>query len=232
VEFTLLWAVLVGVAALLAVLRFAPLPDARKDLGDIVLTAAMIGLLVGRLASMIANGVNPIASPGDIIIVRSGVATGWATVAALAWAIWASRPRWRPALDNAAPAALIGLAGWHSGCLLREACLGPKTDLPWAMRLNGSVVGRHPTELYAAALLLVTGGLLWLLVRSRPHLAGTGLPAGLALAAAGATRLVTEPLRPSLGTGPVAWYALAIVVGLVYGVSRTIRRRTVETETS
>ncbi|HDH03066.1 MAG TPA: hypothetical protein ENH15_02330, partial [Actinobacteria bacterium] len=184
----------------------------------------------GRLAAMIASGVNPIQRPGDIIIVRSGVATGWATMAALAWAVWASRPLWRRALDNAGPAALIGLAGWHSGCLLRDACLGPKTDLPWAMRLDGSVVGRHPTELYAAALLAAIGGLLWFLVKNRPHLAGTGLPAGLALAAAGATRLITEPLRPALGDGPIGWYALAIVAGLVYAATLTIRPLTSEAD--
>ena len=213
-EFTLLWAAVTAVVPLGLVLRFAPLPGARKDLGDIVLASAMIGLFVGRIASMLANGVNPIARPGDIIIVRSGVATGWATIGALAWAIWATRPKWRSALDHAAPAALIGMAGWQAGCLLRDACLGNTTDLPWAMRLDGSAVGRHPTELYAAALFLVGGGVLWWLMRRLPQLGGTGLAAGIALAIAGSIRLATEPLRPALGRGPIGWYALAIVGGI------------------
>ena len=47
------------------------------------------------------------------------------------------------------------------------------------------------------------------------------------LALAGAIRLVTEPLRPSLGSGPVAWYVAAIGIGVVLTIAlslRTIRR--------
>ena len=45
-----------------------------------------------------------------------------------------------------------------------------------------------------------------------------GVVAGSALAIAGAVRLVTEPLRPSLGNGPLGWYAAAIAIGLALAV--------------
>ena len=45
---------------------------------------AVVGLFAGRLASMIGSGINPLTSPFDILIVRGGVATGLAALAALA----------------------------------------------------------------------------------------------------------------------------------------------------
>ncbi|NIR61686.1 MAG: hypothetical protein GWO02_20450, partial [Gammaproteobacteria bacterium] len=122
--------------------------------------------------------------------------------------------------DGLAAASLAGLAGWHAGCLARDACLGAASDVPWAMTQPGSAIGRHPVEIYAAiALAAAAIALSWW--RSARH-ATPGAAAGLALAAAGAVRLLTEPLRPSLTTGPVLWYGAAVVVGLV--ITRAVRR--------
>ncbi|MBA3362072.1 MAG: hypothetical protein H0T94_11510 [Acidimicrobiia bacterium] len=49
--------------------------------------------------------------------------------------------------------------------------------------------------------------------------------AGLGLAAAGLVRLATQPLRPSIGGGPVGWYLAGIIVGLIVAATRF--RRTV-----
>ena len=113
------------------------------------------------------------------------------------------------------PTGLAGLAGWHSGCLFRGTCLGTRSELPWTWAEPGSDLTRHPTELYAGLLFLVAAfGLLILLRRG----AAGGLVAGLGLAAAGLIRLLTEPLRPSLGSGPVWWYATALIVGAIAAV--------------
>ncbi len=112
--------------------------------------------------------------------------------------------------EIAIAAGVIGLAGWHAGCLFRDACLGTPTSLPWAWSQPGSDITRHPIELYTALLLAIAA---WLLFRLRLRYPAAGLVAGLSLAVAGASRLVTEPLRPSLFTGPVWWYAAAIVLG-------------------
>jgi prolipoprotein diacylglyceryltransferase len=212
-EFTLLGAALVGMIPLGLMLRYLPVRDAPEHLADVVLTGAMVGLFVGRLAAMLGNGVNPLTNPGDILIVRSGVATGWATVAAIAWVVVVTRPAGLAALDAAAPAALVGLGGWHAGCLVRDACLGTPTGLPWGMRLAGSEVARHPTELYAALLLGLAGVAMWLLLRRRRR--RLGVAAGLALAVAAVVRLATEPLRPALGDGPRWWYVAGIAIGLL-----------------
>ena len=223
-EFTLLWAALVGVAGLYAALWWMGRRDTSlcvRDLWEIAITAGVIGLAVGRLVAMMRGGVNPFAHPGDLLLVRAGVDTAAASVAALTSAGWLARTDLREQLDGLAPAALFGIAGWHAGCLFRDACLGTPSSLPWAWSQPGSDITRHPVELYAAVLLALAA---WLLFRLRLRYPAGGLVAGLALAGAGASRLVTEPLRPSLFAGPVWWYTAATVAGLAIA-GRAITRR-------
>jgi prolipoprotein diacylglyceryltransferase len=215
-EYTLLGAALVGVIPVYLVLhweaRRAGTTARARELWDITLGAAAAGVLVGRLAAMATAGVNPITHPADILIVRGGVATGPAALAALATAAWLGKRELWFVLDGLAPAALVGLGGWHAGCLVRGTCLGTPSRLPWAAAQNGSVITRHPVEIYAA-LALFAGAValeLWRVgLRTRP-----GLSAGMALAVAATVRLATEPLRPSLSGGPVGWYVAGALVGV------------------
>lgn len=213
-EFTLLGAAFVGVLGVYGALWFEArrgnAAECAADLWDVALTAAFVGLAVGRLAAMIGDGVNPVTNPQDILIVRAGVATGPAALAALAWVAWAGRRELVPVADGLAAAALLGLAGWHGACGIREACLGTPSDLPWAFAQQGSPITRHPVEVYAALALLVVGVMI---IRLRPLL--PGLAAGIGLLAGGGIRLLTEPMRLSLSGGPVWWYLAAIVGGAV-----------------
>lgn len=195
-------------------------PDWLEKPTDLLIGAAAVGMLVGRLAAMVMAGVNPITNPFDIILVRGGVDTAFATLGALAALAWASRDHLPAVLDLLAPAALAGLAGWHTGCLWRGSCLGAASDLPWAMALEGSTVTRHPVELYAALGLVLAA---WA-VRRVPPIAW--VPSGAALTAAAAIRLATEPLRLSVIGGSATTYALGVVLGLSligYGITRRIR---------
>lgn len=205
-ELTLLWAaVTAGVLAWLG-LRIWP-ERVPADGFDRLLAAALIGLAAGRLATMVSRGVNPITNLGDFIIIRGGVHTGVAALAFLTHLVWTTRSRLE-GVDALAPAALLGLAGWHGGCVWRGSCLGTQSDLPWAWALEASDITRHPVELYAVIGLIVGAFIvsrlswrLWVRV-------------GTALAIAAGVRLLTEPLRPSITGGPVYWYLAAIVVGL------------------
>ncbi len=101
------------------------------------------------------------------------------------------------------------------------ACLGRASDLPWAVAQEGSAVTRHPVEIYAAiAFLAATLAVFWWLRRMAT---GSGVAAAAGLAMAGAIRLITEPLRPSLGSGPAGWYLAAVGVG-VLGVAAALLR--------
>lgn len=216
-EFSLLWAALTAVGASWAGLRWLA-PDRHKGDLDRLISAAAVGLLVGRLAAMLSQGVNPLANPAEILVVRGGVSTVAATVAFVLTIVYSTRPG-LAGVDRVASPALVGLAGWHAGCLWRGACLGSPSDLPWAWSLPGSEVTRHPVELYTA-LLLLAGAVI---VARVP--AGKGRAAGAALAVAAGARLLTEPLRPSLEGGPVLWYSGAVVVGVAVFAYLTARPR-------
>ncbi|MFP4074204.1 MAG: prolipoprotein diacylglyceryl transferase family protein [Actinomycetota bacterium] len=204
-EFTLLWAVLTAVALGWLGLRMWSgwLPEHGFDR---LLGAGATGLIVGRLTAMVAQGVNPLANPGDFIIIRGGIHTGAATLAFLGMLAWSTRGE-RSGLDALAPATLLALAGWHAGCLWRGACLGAPSDLPWAWALDAGVVTRHPVEIYTA-LGLALGA--WLVSRLGWS---PWLRSGAALAVAAGMRLLTEPLRPSITGGPVAWYVAGVIAG-------------------
>lgn len=215
-EFTLLWAAATGVGLALVMARwersFGLVPEEAGSLSDLILGAAVAGLITGRLAAMVLSGTNPFTNPGDLLIVRSGVDTGFASLGALAFVSITSRRQLAATIDALAPAALAGLGGWHAGCLWRGACLGTTSSLPWAVAQEGSTITRHPVEIYAALAFLVAAAALLAWLRRGSRISGVIGSAGLALA--GTIRLATEPLRPSLGTGPIGWYLAAVAVGL------------------
>lgn len=209
-EFSLLWAALTAVAAAWAGLHLweERLPE---HAADRLLTATLVGLVVGRLTAMVVQGVNPLTNPAEIIVVRGGVDTTAATVGFVTSLVWSTR--WIPGVvDAVAPAVLAGVSGWHAGCLWRGACLGTPSDLAWAWAQTGSEVTRHPVEIYAAIALLL-GAFLVSRLGWRPW-----LRAGTALAVASTVRLMTEPLRPSLGGGPVGWYVVGVILGALIAV--------------
>ncbi len=205
-EFTLLWAALTGVGLMWVGTRLwtEGLPPKPTDL---LIGAATIGLIVGRLAAMLGQGINPVTHPLDIILVRGGVDTGFASLSAISMLLWTTRRR-TSYMDALAPAVLLGLAGWHAGCLWRSACLGTASGLPWTWTQPGSTVTRHPVEIYAAIGFAAAAYLVSRLSKR------AFLRFGVALAAAGLIRLAMEPMLHSIMGAPVEWYLAAAVVGL------------------
>jgi prolipoprotein diacylglyceryltransferase len=191
------------------------------DIWDAGITSAIGGIMVGRLVAMITAGINPLTDPAQIILVRSGVSTVGATIGTLAIFAFLARKQLFDAADAIAPSALAGLAGWHAGCLPTDGCLGTESSLPWAMTLDGSTITRHPVGLYAAALFAIAAFAIaaWKQYGRPPVLA----PTGVALIAAGAIRLSTEPLRISLAGGPVWLYASGILVGAAMVIAALVR---------
>ena len=213
-EFTLLGAAALGAAGLYGGLYWEGQgTGAGRDLWDTALIAVLAGLTVGRLAAMVLAGTNPIARPADIIVVRGGVDTVWASGTALVMLALLARREVLLVADALAAAALAGLAGWHAGCLLRDACLGTPSDLPWAFAVGGSDITRHPVELYTAGLLVLGAAVIIAWRRLRPPAAG--VLAALALATAAAARWATEPLRPSFSLSLVPWYAAATAAAVL-----------------
>lgn len=207
-EFGLLAAAVASLAAAWLVLRGT---DA-AGMFDILLTAAVVGMLAGRVGAMILAGTNPVTRPLDILIVRGGVDTVVASASALGFLAWVSRRALWATLDAIAPAMVAALSVWHAGCLAGGSCLGTPSGLPWAQATSAGGVTRHPTEIYAALGLALLATAL-VLLRRRIH-SGPGVLASGALLGVSVVRLATEPLRVTIGGGPWWWYATGVVAGV------------------
>ncbi|MGI9584193.1 MAG: prolipoprotein diacylglyceryl transferase family protein [Acidimicrobiia bacterium] len=225
-EFSLLGAAALGTFSFWLMLRW----EAKRgnaagcavDLWDAGLLSAISGLFIGRLVAMAQAGINPLTDPAQIILIRSGVSTAATAVATIAVFAFLSRRSLLPAADGIAPAALAGLAGWHAGCLTSGACLGTESNLPWAFALEGSLIARHPVELYTAAALFGASVCIALWKQyGRPPL---GAPAGVGLIAASGIRLATEPMRISLEGGPIWLYVVGAIAGAGLVVFSVVRR--------
>jgi prolipoprotein diacylglyceryltransferase len=214
-EFSLLWAALTAFGAGLLAIRILKPNEPDRPL-DRLIGAAVVGLFGGRIVTLLMTGINPLFNPGQVILIRGVVDTIPAAFVGAIALIYPLRKAPR-SLDAMAPIALIVLAGWQTGCVWRETCLGTVSDLPWAWSLSGSTLDRHPVEIYTALLLLIGA---WSLSFVKWPV---GTAAALAVATAGGSRLVTEPFRLSIGKGPGPFYALALVVGLVIAARLTLR---------
>lgn len=142
-----------------------------------------------------------------------------------------------PVLDAAAPAAAIGQAVGHIGCLITGDSFGLPTSLPWAViyRNPGAMaplgVPLQPTQAYEAVALGLLFAALWLGRDRLGHL-GTGAAAGSYLVGVAAIRFVLFFLRDERAVSFGLKTAQLIGVGLAIGgamiLANLIRRRLAE----
>lgn len=226
-EFTLLARAAIAAGAMWLMIRW----EAKRgnaagcalDIWDAALMSAVGGVIVGRLVAMLSAGINPLTDPGQIVLIRSGISTTGASLAALTIFAFLARKDIIGGFDAVAPAALAGLAGWQAGCVTTGECLGTPSDLPWATSLAGSDVTRHPVELYAAGLLAI--GAIAIALWKQKGRPPAGAPAGFALIVASGARLVTEPMRISLGGGPIWLYLAGVIAGTGLVIWSFIRKQ-------
>jgi hypothetical protein len=123
-EFTLLAAAALGAAGAYVMLwweaRHGNADRCAGNIWEAGLVAVVVGLFSGRIAAMIIDGVNPFSHPGDVLLVRGGVSTAIASLAAILTYLWMGRRQPIAMADGISAAALAGLAGWHAGCVFRD----------------------------------------------------------------------------------------------------------------
>lgn len=181
-----------------------------------LLGAVLVGIGLGRLAYLWAEGVNVIADPVELILVRGGISPVPAAAGAVGFLAWTCRSDLLNRMDYLAPAGLSGIVVWEAGCWWQGACLGSPSGLWWAMALPGSELTRHPVGLYAAVLFAAAA--IWLLVRPLPW---KGATASVALGWAAGVRMIV-PLWSVGGWSDRGWWYL---VGAIVGLGGVIAAR-------
>jgi phosphatidylglycerol:prolipoprotein diacylglycerol transferase len=173
------------------------------DVGGSVLTAAVVGSLIGAKAWLVlAELPEFVEHPLDFLLSGSGwVFYGGLLggMAAVSWVFHRDGIPWLRGADACAPAIVIGQAIGRLGCQVSgDGDWGSITTLPWGMQYPHAVVGWpykddpsiyvHPTPLYEAAAYLAVFVFL-LRRRSQPAPDGT-IIAWYLLLASGARFLV------------------------------------------
>lgn len=122
-------------------------------------------------------------------------------------------------MDFTAPLVGLGIMAVRIGNFINGELWGRPTDVPWAFAIEtvpgGAVVGRHPTQLYEAALEGLALFLLLWWFSSRPRRGGAVL--GLGLLWYGLVRIAVEFLRvPDAHIGYLAgnWLTVGQVLSL------------------
>lgn len=146
---------------------------AAQVVSDAVIWVGGAALVGGRLLYVVQNELGSLAEhPTHLLMVWMGGLSfyGGLIGALLALVVFARRRRLPllAVLDIAAPAAAIGQAIGHLGCLVGGDSYGVPTDLPWAVvyRNPGAMAPQgiplHPTQAYEAILLGLLFVGLWL----------------------------------------------------------------------
>ena len=207
---------------------------------DAAIWVGLAALVGGRVQYVIQNEIGSLtADPAHVAMVWMGGLSFYGAVigALLALGVIARRQgiRYAVLLDVAAPAAAIGQAIGHVGCLVGGDSYGIPTSLPWAVVYQNPDamaplgVALHPTQAYEAILLAALFAALWM-GRERLARIGEGAVAGAYLFGLAAIRFGLFYLRdePSVLLGlktaqllGLAIAALAIV--LLFAASRRTR---------
>jgi phosphatidylglycerol:prolipoprotein diacylglycerol transferase len=200
--------------------------------------AALAG---GRVLYILQNPVPDLAAhPAHILMVWMGGLSFYggliAGLVALVLFARRRRVRWLTALDVAAPAAAVGQAIGHVGCLIGGDSYGIPTDVPWAIVYRNPNamaplgVPLHPAQAYEALALAGLFVALWLLRRrlsSMPGALAALYLGGLAIARFALFFLRDEP-SVLLGLKTAQWIGLGIlaVAACLLIVSVRASRRT------
>ncbi len=204
---------------------------------DAVIWVAVAALAGGRLLFVLQNGLPDLAEhPAHIFMVWTGGLSFYGGLIAGLLAIVALARRrgvdWLTALDVAAPAAAIGQAIGHIGCLIGGDSAGIPTTVPWAVVYRNPAAMApldtplHPTQAYEAIALLGLFLVLWAL-RRRSFM----VPGALAAAYLGGLAAIRFALfflrdEPSVLFGLKTAQLIGIAIGIAaVGLAVVARRR-------
>jgi len=219
---------------------------------DLVLYAAIAGVLGAKLYYLVLNWGDTLADPVGALTSRSGLVWYGGFIAAALVVAWRVKHLGLSILrtgDLVAPALAVGYAIGRMGCFLVGDDYGRPTALPWGVafpegappstveNLRGmfgvdipadipgnAVLTVHPTQLYEVAMALIIFAILWSM-RKTPRNAGMLFAVYLALA--GVERFIVEIFRAKDDRfiGPLTVAQLLSLALMVGGIALYLRLR-------
>ncbi|MCZ2441831.1 MAG: prolipoprotein diacylglyceryl transferase [Burkholderiales bacterium] len=207
---------------------FAEAGWTRRDVEDLLFFGVLGVVLGGRIGyALFYKPGHYLAHPAEILMVwRGGMSFHGGLIGvmiALAWFAHSRRRRFFEVMDVVAPCVPAGLACGRIGNFINGELWGRAADpsLPWAMAFpqSGSMIARHPSQLYQFALEgLLLFALLWTYGR-KPR--ATGRVAAAFLFGYGVLRFAAEHFREpdaflgllALGMSMGQWLCVPMILG-------------------
>ena len=194
---------------------------------EVVLAAAVFGVLGARALAIIEDPGDPGASLWELLFSRGGLTWqgGFAPGAAGVLLVL----RWRKIplgmiADVCAPLLALGYAFGRGGCHLSgDGCYGIHTDLPWGYDYANGIVTPadlgllapvHPTPIYEIIYSVAGFAILWFWLRKKPL--PRGFRIALYLVFAAVSRFLIEFIRVNdryAGLSLAQWLSVAMFVG-------------------
>lgn len=179
---------------------------------DTAMGAALIGLVVGRVAAVALDDPGALTKLNDLLIIRSGVEFWPGVAAGLAWLlIRVRRKHIRPwnQLAALAPGGLVAWAVYEATCVVRGGCPGPVSAV--GLHPDGLTRGVFPIGLAVGA---VAGACAVLLgVAQRRGLSSRRVVIA-AITAVAAIRSVASLWLPHIGSGFTRQHRTSLVVAI------------------
>ena len=245
--FSVRWYGLILVVAAAVAIWLAQREGGRRGIERAVVSDAVIwvggaALVGGRLLYVVQNERGSVLEhPAHILMVwMGGLSFYGGLLAGLVALVVFARRRRLPVLavfDVAAPAAAIGQAIGHLGCLIGGDSYGLPTDMPWAVIYANSAamapqgIPLHPTQAYEAILLGLLFAGLWLSRRRLVRLGDGTIAAayllGLAAIRFGLFYLRAEPaVLFGLKTAQLIGVGIAVLAVVLFIAARQSRQAT------
>ncbi len=210
-----------------------PLTTTFGDAGftDVVLGPAAVGLLVGRLVTVMIDDPGSIGRLSDVLVIRSGVEFWPGVLAAALAAGWSAKRTGTRVVErvaDVAPLAMIAYGVYEVSCLARGGCYGPSSSI--GIRPRGLSTTMVPVGLGLG--LVVATGAAFVHAISRRHWA-PGSTLLLATWIVSTSRSVASFWLPRLGSTPTRQHLTSLAVSVTTtvalvgcGAARTRRMRT------
>ncbi len=191
--------------------------DERVTFVDAVLPAVFVGVLVGRITTLLLDDPSSLRSLADVLIIRSGVEFWPGVAAAMATITWtAHRANAGPVvrLASLAPLAMIGYGAYEAACVFRDGCFGPQS--PIGLRPPGLTTTMIPVGTLMAAVVWAGALLLHRSARARRQPMLTVLGAIWFVAVA---RSVGSVWLPTVQEGLTRQHRTSIMIAALTGIA-------------
>lgn len=194
---------------------------AGSRLTDLAIGPLAVGLVGGRLVTLVLDDPQALGRVSDMMVIRSGVEF-WPGVILVAGVIaWSSRTAWvnpTDRLSGLAPYALVGYGVYEGMCLFRDGCFGPSSGI--GLRPHGMDTTTVPVGLLMGIALVAGAALLSFLLRRRTSAVVVVLAATLIVAT---VRSVASFWLPKVGDALTRQHKLSIAVAGVAAVGLACR---------